>query len=312
MTAVRHLVPALGLVTLLCGIATAQEEVFSGPQVGELLPPLSVRNVVGPQAGEKADPVTAAEGRSLLLIFIHKRERPTFGLANALMKAAVERESAGLKRQLVFLTDDPTATQSWLKQIASYFEKDTPVGISMDGAEGPGAYGLNRNVAMTVLVAREGKATANFALVQPSLPADGPKILTAIWEATGGGEVPEITKFAPAGMRQQMRRQADARGDARLRELLRPVIQKDASADQVAKAVQAVEEYVTDNKAARTKLGQIASRVVAGPRFDDYGTPAAREKMKAWADKYGPPADEPAKAEPQPQAPQPSSDKESQ
>jgi hypothetical protein len=306
MTALRSLVTALVCASGLCDIAAAQEAIFSGPQVGEALPPLSVRNIVGPQAGEEADPVTAADGKPLLLIFVHKRERPAFALANTLTKAAVEREPQGLRRQLLFLTDDPTATQSWLKQIAGYFEKDTPVGISMEGAEGPGPYGLNRNVTMTVLVAREGKVTANFALVQPSLPADGPKILKAIWEATGGGEVPEITRFAPEGMREQLRRPADTGGDARLRELLRNVIQKDASADQVAKAGRAVEDYVAHDKAARGQLGQIARRVVTGPRFDEYGTPAAREKLKAWADKYGPQADEPAQDEPRPSAPQPS------
>jgi hypothetical protein len=310
MTALRPFVPALALAALLCGIATAQEEVFSGPQVGELLPPLSVQNIVGPQAGQESDPVTAADGKPLLLIFIHKRERPAFGLANALTKAAVEREAQGLRRQLVFLTDDPTATRSWLKQIASYFEKDTPVGISLEGAEGPGAYGLNRNVTMTILVAREGKVTANFALVQPSLPADGPKTLKAIWDATGGGEVPEITKFAPQAMR--ARAAGEDQPDQKLRELLRSVIQKNASADQVEKAAKAVEDYVAEERAARTQLGQITRRVVAGPKFAEYGTPAAREKLKAWADKYGPPVDEPEEPEPQAPAPQPSSDEESQ
>lgn len=307
MTALRPIVPAFALATLLCGIAAAQEQVFSGPQVGETLPPLTVRNIVGPQTAQESDPVTAADGRPLLLIFVHKRERPAFGLANALTKAAVEREPQGLQRQLVFLTEDPTTTQSWLKQIANYFEKDTPVGISMEGAEGPGAYGLNRNVTMTVLVGREGKVTANFALVQPSLPADGPKILQAIWDATGGGDVPNITKFAPQAMRARMRAGGDTPQDERLRELLRAVIQKDATTDQVETAAKAVEEHVAANRTARAQLGQITQRVVAGAKFADYGTPAAREKLKAWAAKYGQQADEPAQPEPRPSAPQPSS-----
>lgn len=302
MPAFRSFVSVVTLMAGLCSLCTAQEDVFSGPQVGELLPPLTVRNIVGPQAGQESDPVTTAEGKPLLLIFIHKRERPAFGLANTLTKAAVERGPAGLQRQLVFLTDDPTDTESWLRRIASYFEKGTPVGLSPDGAEGPGAYGLNRNVTMTVLVGREGKVTANFALVQPSLAADGPKILKAIWDATGGGEVPEITKFAPQGMRAR----TDDRQDLKLRELLRSVIQKDASAEQVAKAARAVEEYVAEQPKARAQLGQITRRVVASPKFAEYGTAAARETLKAWAEKYGAQTEEPAKSRPRPSAPEPS------
>jgi hypothetical protein len=312
MTALRSLVSVLLLAFGLCSVGAAQEAVFSGPQVGEILPPLSVRNIVGPQAGEESDPVATADGKPLLLIFIHKRERPAFGLANTLTKAAVERKPQGLRRQLVFLTDDPTATESWLKQIAGYFEKDTPVAISTEGPEGPGAYGLNRNVTMTVLVAREGKATANFALVQPSLAADGPKILKAIWDATGGGAVPEITKFAPQAMRARMRAGADDPQDEKLRGLLRGVIQEDASAEQVEKAAKAIEDYVTGNRIARSQLGQITRRVVDSPRFAEYATAAAREKLKAWAEKYGPAAEEPAQPQPPPAAPQPSPKEDSQ
>lgn len=304
------LLPAL--IAGLCLAAAAQEPVFSGPQVDEVLPPLSVRNIVGPQAGPETDPVAAVDGKPLLLIFVHKRERPAFALANALTKAAAEREAQGLRRQLVFLTDDPTTTESWLKQTATYFEKGTPVGISLDGAEGPGAYGLNRNVTMTVLVAREGKVTANFALVQPSLPADGPKILTAIWEATGGGEVPEITKFAPGAMRAAMRDQRTDSQDPKLRALLRDLIRTNASADEVATAGKAVEEYISSNEAARMQLGQIARRVVNGPRFGVYGTAPAREKLKAWADQYGAAAEPSTRSDAAPSTPPAGPSKEDQ
>ena len=65
-----------------------------------------------------------------------------------------------------------------------------PVGISTDGQEGPGAYGLNRKVQMTILVGKDDKVTANFALVQPSAAADGPRIAQAIVDALGGGKGP--------------------------------------------------------------------------------------------------------------------------
>ena len=55
-------------------------------------------------------------------------------------------------------------------------------GISPDGREGPGSYGLNRNVAQTVIIAKDGKVLHNFAFTQPMLYTD-PHFLGAIAQA---------------------------------------------------------------------------------------------------------------------------------
>ena len=47
--------------------------------------------------------------------------------------------------------------------------------ISLDGIEGPGNYGLNRKVTLTLLVAKGTKVVANFAIVQPN-ETDAPKV----------------------------------------------------------------------------------------------------------------------------------------
>ena len=57
-------------------------------------------------------------------------------------------------------------------------------GISPDGREGPGSYGLNRNVAQTILIAKDGKVLHNFAFTQPLLYTD-PHLLGAIADAVG-------------------------------------------------------------------------------------------------------------------------------
>ena len=41
-------------------------------------------------------------------------------------------------------------------------------------------------MTVTVLVAKDDKVTANFALVQPSVAVDAPKIIEAIVGAVGG------------------------------------------------------------------------------------------------------------------------------
>jgi hypothetical protein len=140
----------------------------------------------------------------VVLAFVHEVTRPGLGLTRVLMQYAAQRKKDGLHAAIVFLTDDPTATEKWM-MIPSVRDQALPqgvaVGLSPDGKEGPGVYGLNRNVSLTVLVAKENRVTANFALVQPSVQADGPKILKAIVDVLGGGEVPSLEQLAPARKR---------------------------------------------------------------------------------------------------------------
>ncbi len=64
--------------------AAAEEAVFSGPQVGEALPKLSVKGVYGEQAGKTWDLLEANKDQPKLLIFAHNRTRPGFALTRAI------------------------------------------------------------------------------------------------------------------------------------------------------------------------------------------------------------------------------------
>lgn len=268
---------------LLAAPALAQERVFSGPQPGEKLPNFKMKGVVGPRANQEVDLVAEAGEGPVLLIFFHERTRPAFGLANTLTRFAASRSDKKLTAGVCFLTNDSTATENWLKLVTQHLTKEIPHGVSLDGLEGPGAYGLNRNVALTILVGVGGKVSANFALVQPSVQADGPKIVKAVVEASGGGDVPDIGKFAPA----RYRRARDDARDPKLTGLVRALIAKDASKEDVEKAAQEVEEYVAQNRKARNQLGEIAERVVNSGRLNNYGTARAQEFLKEWAKEYG-------------------------
>jgi hypothetical protein len=271
----------------------AEDDIFSGPQPGERLPPLKVRNVFADPVVE-LDPATAANGRPLLLLFVHKRERPAFGLMNVLLRYSQTRRTDGLNSAAVFLATDLTETANWMRRIRKYFPQEATVTVSPDGIEGPGSYGLNRDVTLTVLIAKDDRVTANFALVQPSLQADGPKIAKAIVKVLGGGEVPDLVKFSNQRM-QQMRRPAErnANGrtdeqDPRLTSLLRRVIQKDAEAEQVAATARELNAYLEKNAAARKRVGEIAARIIAAGKLENYGTKVAQEHLKSWAKKFGP------------------------
>lgn len=283
------------LLGLLCGpLAQAQETLFSGPQVGEPLPPLPVRGLTGEWAGKKFDALDHIKQQPTLLVFFHTLTRPAFGMTRALAKFADTKKSAGMQTVIVFLTNDATETEQWAKILPRQMPDGPIYCLSPEGVEGPGAYGLNRNVTLTILVAKDGVVTANSALAQPQLQADGKKILQAIVEVTGGGPVPSIAEIEgqPASMAATMRGGKAATGydDPQFKELLRKVINKQADAAAVKQAATEVEAFVKQHTAAQTELGRIANTIVKSDKLGNYGTAVAQDILRQWAKQYSPEA----------------------
>ncbi|MCH5373957.1 MAG: hypothetical protein JJ992_08275, partial [Planctomycetes bacterium] len=234
----------------------------------------------------------------VMIVFFHELTRPGFGLMRAIANFAGERKAKGMTVGVVFLSDDATETTKWALNLANnqrLFSDDVIYGVSPDGKEGPGAYGLNRNVTLTILVGTEGKVTANFALVQPQLQADGPAILKAIAAVTGGGEIPSVdeleTRYAPRATmqrgeagRRMAQRGGRAESDPQLGSMLRAVINKQASDDAVREAAAKVEAYIAKNESARRELARIVNTVVNSGKLENYGTSTAQEFLRTWHD----------------------------
>ncbi len=269
-------------------VATTEDPVFSGPQAGEKLPPFTMKGVFDQSAGKPIDLVTQARGKPILLVFVHEANRPSVAVTRALLTYAAGRAKDGLVSGAVWLSDDPTAASQFLHRARHALPEHVPIGISVDGKEGPGAYGLNRNVTLTVLVARGDRVTASFALIQPSLQADVPKILAEVVKLIGGS-VPPIKELAPTGKMADVRPPED---DPKLTELLRAVIRRDAEPAQVDQAAAAVAAHVAAHKASRDRLGQIARRVVDSGKLENYGTAQAQKFLREWAESFGPKKDE--------------------
>lgn len=281
----------LALFVVSPAVTFAEDEpVFSGPQPGEKLASFKIKNVLADPARE-VDLIKTADGGPVLIVFVHVRNRPAFGLSNALMRYAVTRQKAGLTSGVVYLTDDPTADGDWMKRVRGNFPKGALYGISTDGIEGPGSYGLNRNVQLTILVGKNGKTTANFALVQPGLEADGPKIAKALATVLGDEKPADITKF---GARMRKDKKKPQRPNARneispeLANKLRAVINKDNTAEEVDKAAKALEEFLAKDEKSAKRVGEITNRIIAAGALGRYGTEKAREYLKKWAKEYGP------------------------
>lgn len=260
------------------------DPIFSGPQVGEKLAPFRVRGAFDGDAGKELDFVKQADGKPIVLVFVHDANRPSIGMTRVLTSYTISRAKDGLVTGVVWLDDDATEAENTLKRIKHALTPGTPTGISLDGKEGPGSYGLNRNVTLTILVGKDSQVTANFALVQPSLQADLPKILQEIVRVAGG-QVPKLEDIA--GAREMMKRPVASEPVPNLRGLIQPVIQRNAKPEDVDKAAAALEEHVKKDEAARKEVGRIASTIVDSGKLPDYGTPRAQEFLRKWAKEYG-------------------------
>lgn len=257
----------------------AQDAVFSGPQVGEPLPRFSVRAVFD-DAGKELDFVHSANGRPIVLVFVHDVNRQSISMTRILTQYTIGRADSGLITGVVFLNSDVTEAENALKRIRHALAPGVPTGISIDGAEGPGNYGLNRKVMLTILVGRGGQVAANHALIQPSLQVDLPKVLQSI-VAVAGGPLPQLSDLA--GMPEMRGQQPDGRSTVEMRPLLAPLIRRDATPEEVDRAAKICEEAADRDVAVRQELGRIAKTIVDAGKLSNYGTPRAQEYLSKWA-----------------------------
>lgn len=166
------------LILTLSAAARGQEALFSGPQRGEKLTGFRCLEVIGARRGTEVDYVTEAKGAPVVLVFLHGVERSMVPLINAIEGYVAENRPA-VQGAFVLLSGDRAEGERRLQAVGGSLRPRIPMGLSLDGAEGPGNYGLNSKCLMTVVIGKDAKAAASFALVQPGI-ADAPKVLTAI------------------------------------------------------------------------------------------------------------------------------------
>ena len=178
----------VALLSILLSVSAtgfAQKSPFSGPQPGERIEPFKVLVVNGPEAGKEVDYLSDYGDSPVLLIFLHQLDRNVAAMLRPCERFARERASAGLKSLIVYLAPDKIEGERRMRAVVKSLNLEVPVGVALEGVEGPGSYGLNREVAVTALVAKERKVTANFAIIQPGT-VDAPRVMTAVARHVGG------------------------------------------------------------------------------------------------------------------------------
>jgi hypothetical protein len=297
----------VALAILLLAL-TPQDPKYSGPQKGEKAPGFKVFDV---GTRQETDYLAAGKGAPTLLVFIHELTRPGAALIRALDEVGQIKQARGLRTHFVSLSEDRDGAERHLPQVVKSINLRSPLGISLDGKEGPGAYGLNREVMLTILVVKDHQVAANFAIVSPN-ETDAPRIKAAVDEvlkaaAPPPAATPEELREQVARLREevaalreelaalrlkveQARPPAPRRGemerpkeDEQLVNLCRRLIQQRATQEQIDAAVKDLEAYVGSSDELKKQYAGILGRVLDLKYGNEMGQAAMRKQLE----KYG-------------------------
>ena len=178
-----------------------ENRLYSGPQPGEKLPPLMVTHLYGKKDRldrDKAFDITAGIGGKPLILFLQDNNiasikgmdenvdalsRINQHLKGKSILDETVKSDQELQIGIVFLLGNDDTLPDWSDKFLKDLDSDNiKVSKSTDGREGPGSYGLNRNVSQTILIAKDGKVLHNFAFTQPSFYTD-PHVLGGVAQA---------------------------------------------------------------------------------------------------------------------------------
>jgi hypothetical protein len=166
--------------------------VYSGPQPGEKLSSFSVIPPRRDRQNDQFDPVALGLGKPHIIIFIDDSDIGEGIRAYVSSVVTVRKHSrSGLAASVVILAHERATGVPFAKYGAEepgviYMNTVYRIGYAPDGRDGPGAYGLNRNFPLTILIAdAEGNVLHNFPFreVPPDFP--NPNVLGGLADAVG-------------------------------------------------------------------------------------------------------------------------------
>ena len=284
------------LATLIAAdLRAADEKIYSGPQINEKTTPFKVIDIVGDNKGKDWDVIEQFNGKATTIVFVHGVERSIVPLLTVIDEYGYDKRES-LKCAIVFLSNDKVESEKRLPLVAKSLRLKVPVALSVDGAEGPGNYGLNKQCLMTIIVAKENKVIANWALVQPGI-ADAPPIIAAMAKACGDEKPPTADALrakrlgAAEGMNRggpQSRPAAQGAGrnlpgaaptDEKLLGMLRSFINKDNDYATVDRLVGEIKQYVNGNADLTKQAIDGWTRVIYLKYGTDYAQKSGQEMV---------------------------------
>lgn len=186
----RH-VALFAIAGLLVGELHSQD-LKTGPSAGTKLTPVKAYGVGGPHPG----PYTGREfdvAREIgdgpgAILFMHELTRNILPVVRGLDQFGSEYSLKGFKTFTLMLSPDRTAAESRLKAVNGSLKLRNPVVLSLDGAEGPGNYALNRKATLSLVLVDGGKVVRTHAYTDVNAEDEG--ILRG-WVEEMVGSIPE-------------------------------------------------------------------------------------------------------------------------
>ncbi|MSU79158.1 MAG: hypothetical protein EXS16_13845 [Gemmataceae bacterium] len=245
---------SLGFITLLTLFGGSFP---SGPQVGDMLPDFKLHGHFGPDAGKEIKLHASTKGGPTLLIFMHAPgeigiTRPGLQFLRPVDKYSAEQDK--LATQIVWITGDKEKTEGFLKRAENSLNLKSPVNICLDGGkDGPATYGLNDKVQITVLVAKDNKVVANFALTDPNAN-DSAKVIAAVAKLLG--------KEAPKAQPEEKKKARPDGKSPELQKLVRLLIQKENTDDTCKRIAGEMREWAGKDEKKQAELREYAQLIV--------------------------------------------------
>lgn len=267
----------LPLIVSLLAFGVAQDQVFSGPQPGEKLTPFPVLGVAGPDAGKEVTLLSKSTGAPMLLVFVHEVTRPGFQLMRPLDQYGLKLAKDGFATHFVWLAPDRTKAEEFLKRASKSLNLRAPISIALEGVEGPGNYGLNRKMTLTILVAKDNKVVANFPIVQPN-ETDAPKVLAAMAK-TVGQQPPSLKELLGDSGTAARPAAAKPNADPELQRLMRRMINKSNDEAAVGDIAREMVKWAGEDAKRKAQLKEYCKLIVKL----GYGTPAAQKALQRLA-----------------------------
>jgi len=162
----HRLTIAVALALVAIGVTVADENLSSGPKVGDQIPGpfhcMQVKNADNPSwDGTSQCLVCQNGGRSVAMIFAREVNEPLTGLLKKL-DSEVAKSDKKMGAFIVLLTKDEAAEKK-LKEIATK-EKITHVSLAtMENPSGPPEYKVAKDADVTVVLYKAQKVEANRA-----------------------------------------------------------------------------------------------------------------------------------------------------
>lgn len=181
---------ALPVVGFLGALLPAQE-IQSGPKVGMKLTKVNVYAASGPYKGKEFDAAAVLGQGPGALLFAKAFDRETVHIIRGLDGLTADYGLLGFKSFTVWLTDDRTAGEQRIKQTSNAITMRNPMTLSLDGAEGPGNYAINRNATLTLVIVKDGVVKKCLAFTDTG-QKDIPVVTAAIESVTG--KLPETAE----------------------------------------------------------------------------------------------------------------------